>query len=271
MINKNNIVLVTVFILFFVYWLFLQLFGNNVNEDYFYYFTSAYSIVALVGGLYGIKVSKQWGGTKSKLGKALTFLSLALIFQFTAQQTYTIYYYLLNVEIPYPSIGDIFYIIAVSMNIYATWLLAHTVGAKFKLKNNRYKLLALLFPVFMLIFTFYVFLLGNIDYSNPTILFFDLFYPLSQALLVAMAILCFIFSRNLLGGVMRSAILLLLVAIVFEYVADTIFLYSSMIGSWEPADISDFLYMTSYFVMAYAILNFDSSKLEKINAKDTSE
>jgi hypothetical protein len=58
----------------------------------------------------------------------------------------------------------------------------------------------------------------------------------------------------MLGGAMRTPMLLFIVALVAQYVAEFTFLYQSLNGLFVGGGLADYLYLTSYFLMAVSLI-----------------
>ena len=91
-------------------------------------YTLIYPALALIGGIIGCNAAQNWGGLKSSFGKAIYFLSFGLLAQFIGQAIYAYYIYVLHVEVPYPSFGDIGYFGSVLLYIVALFYLARIVA-----------------------------------------------------------------------------------------------------------------------------------------------
>jgi hypothetical protein len=213
--------------------------------------------MALVGAIIGFLAAKKWGGFKTVLGKALTFFSLGLLAQEAGQIIYTYYIYGAKIQIPYPSWGDAAYFGSVLLYITAAFFLSKAAGAKFSLKNTRYKAVAVIVPAALLATSYWV-LLNNHQYdtSHPLTVFLDFGYPMGQAVYISIAITAYLLSRKLLGGVMRKGIVLVILALFVQYIADFMFIYQSSRGTWLTGRLDDLLYFIAYFVMATAMIQF---------------
>jgi hypothetical protein len=53
---------------------------------------------------------------------------------------------------------------------------------------------------------------------------------------------------------MRSPTLLFLIALIAQYCADYAFLYQSISGTFVGGGIVDYIYLTSYFLMAISLI-----------------
>lgn len=234
-------------------------------------FGATYGILSVIGGIIGLVASRKWGGGKSLVGRALIFFALGLFAQEFGQLAYSYYTYVLKVEIPYPSWGDLGYFGSVLLYIYAALLLARTAGVKFSLKNSTKKIVAIALPLTLLVGSYAYFLRGYVfDFSSfisGLTVVLDLGYPLGQAVYIAIALLTYLLSKGLLGGIMKNKILLVLFALLVQYIADFAFLNAARAGTAYPGGINDFLYLLSYLVMALALNTFrtglPNSKMEQ--------
>lgn len=245
--------IVAIFFLLAVYWIFIFATGFTDNPHVDYY-TLIYPVLALIGGFVGLKYAKKWGGYKSVLGKAITYLSLGLLAQFVGQVLYNYYVFVLGVEVPYPSIGDVSYFASVILYVIGVIYLAKVSGIKLTLGTVRGKLFAILIPSLMLAAS-YLILLRGYEFADTgwAILFLDFGFPIGQAIFVSIALLVLLISKNILAGMMRNSILLLTFALIFQFISDFLFSYMYSIGS--DVYIIDFLYAISYFLMAISLFS----------------
>ncbi len=220
------------------------------------YFTLAYPILALLGGLAGWYYSKKWGGFKSTLGSSIAMFSFGLLAQVLGQILYSYYIFILGVEVPYPSAGDVSYFASVIFYIIGTYQLAKVSGIKLSVKSIRGKLQAFIIPLAILIIS-YIFLLKGyeVDWSNKIILFLDFGFPIGQVVYVSIASLALLISKDVLGGMMRRPIMLLIFALIFQYISDFAFSYQFAHGVVYTGDYLDLLYCISYFLMASSLVS----------------
>lgn len=255
-IKENHFVQIVIsfFLLMTIWWISIYFRGlTNSNENN--YFTLIYPLLSLVGGITGLIFAKKWGGLKSSLGGALSFFSLGLLAQFIGQATYAFYIYIIKIDIPYPSVGDVGYFSSVIFYILAVYLLAKISGLKFSAKSLHGKLTVFILPVILLISSYLFFLRGyEYDWSNQLKIFLDFGYPLGEAVYLSIAILAMLLCRNILGGLMKKPIFFFIMALIFQYLCDFMFLYQSSRGTWYVGGINDYMYFTSYFLMTMALV-----------------
>ncbi len=257
---KNKMLILTFVSVFFILWgLYINFFlpADNLQSGYL---TDTYGIIALIAAVFGYLVSKDWGGKNSVVGKALIYLSAGLLMQFLGNLSYTLIYYLTNIENPYPAFGEIFYMISAPLYLMGIWNLGVASGAKFSLSTRKGKLYAITITLALLIGSYFVFIHGRIDPTEPLLnRFLDIYYPLGQTLFVSLAICTYVLSTNLLGGIMRARVLFILFALIFQYFADGIFLYQTRNDMWQPAGLSDLMFIISYFLMGIGLVLYESA------------
>lgn len=222
-------------------------------------YTLTYPFLALLGSIIGIVASQKWGGFGSRFGKTVSFLTLGFLFQFLGQAIYAYYIYVLKVDVPYPSFGDIGYFGSVLFYIIGLMYLTQTVGIKMTLQNAFGKIVVVLLPIILLAGSYLLFL-QKYDFTQSSYIkiFLDFGYPLGQAFYLSLTIIIILAARNIMGGTMRTPLLLLLVALLAQYLADFMFLYQAQWGTWYIGGPNDFLYSVSYFLMATALTAISS-------------
>jgi hypothetical protein len=210
--------------------------------------------MALIGAVIGVKAARKWGGFGTVLGKALMFFSLGLLAQEVGQLIVAYYVYVSKIQIPYPSLGDIAYFTSTLSYICGGFFLAKAVGVKFSLKSDKYKTLALV-PLALLALSYWVFLHNHVyDFNKPVTVFLDFGYPVGDAIYISLALVAFLLSRKLLGGVMRAGILIFVFALSLQYISDFSFLYQSSRGTFLGGQWVDLLYLCAYFLMVTAMV-----------------
>lgn len=249
-----------IFIFFSFWWVLLQLFIDKNNFMYLI-FSATYGLVALYGGICGIHTARKWGGFKTQMGKAVYAFSFGLFAQVFGQIVYSYYALFQHIPAPYPSIGDIGFSGTIPFYIWGALLLAESSGIKISIRSFRKKIMALIVPIIMLTTTYILFLQDyKFDWSNLIKTFIDFGNPLGETVYISIAIIIFIFSRNILDGIMRSKASLLLLALVAQFLADSIFLYKP--DAFYPGNYMDLIYLASYFIMTLALLNLRSLQVK---------
>lgn len=251
--HRYHVVTGVILLVLSVWWVLVQ--GNSATEADRQLFSAFYGLMALWGALWGIKTAFEWGGFKSLFGKAILMFSFGLLAQEFGQLAYSYYANFLHVEIPYPSVGDLGYFGSIPLYAYGAFLLAQTAGIKFAIQSIFDRLKIIAFPLTLLLLSYTLFLRGyEPDWSHPLMMFLDFGYPLGQAVYISIAIMTYVMCRKFLGGIMRSRVILILIAFVLQYAADFMFLYQNSTGTWEGGRLNDYMYLVAYTAMTLALL-----------------
>ncbi|MEI8130111.1 MAG: hypothetical protein WCG55_01235 [bacterium] len=218
---------------------------------------AVYQIVAFIGAVSGIIISNSWGGAKSLIGRAVLVFSIGLLLQNFGQTVFSIYNLVLKVQVPYPSLADVGFFGSIPFYIYGTYLIGRVCGSRISLKSYHGKAFAFLLPAVLLGLSYTLFLRGyQFDFTNPLKIVLDFGYPLGQATYISLAMLAFVFSKDFLGGVMKSTVLLLLGALCVQYIADFNFLYQAGNNTWLNGGYGDMLYLLAYTFLSFALIQF---------------
>jgi len=267
MIKEKNrltlLVTVLMFVCFTAWWGVLQIIGFlSPSQDLSWsknIFGSFYGLLALWGGLLGLIISKKWGGFKSSVGTILIFFSIGLLLQEFGQIVYSYYNIFAQMEIPYPSVGDVGYFGSVLMYIVGAFLLVKLLILPYKKEDISKKYPVLLLPVALLAISYYMFLNGHSFDPNLSLRnFLDLGYPVFQAVYVSLGLIAFTLCSRSSIGLMKRKMLFLIVALVSQYASDFTFLYMASRGLPYVGGIVDYLYLVSYFLMTLAIIELNS-------------
>ena len=225
--------------------------------------------IPVLGGIGGLFIAKRWGSFKSAVGRAIMFLSLGLISWGLGTYIFSgIYNYLLQIEVPYPSLADVGYVLSLPLWIMGIINLSRATGAKYGLRSPKGKAIFLLIPLLVIIISYYLLVVvargGAIDLSDQGLfkIFFDLAYPIGDVLILTLATLVYGLSYNYFGGVYKKSIYIILFGFVILYCADFLFSYLTTLGTWRPADWVDLLFTTAMFVLSMGIMMLDTRRSE---------
>jgi hypothetical protein len=238
------------FVLFWICERELKLWNSDI-------YTYVYFLLPLYGGYVGLQTAKLWGGSKSAVGKAILGFASGLLLQVFGQLSYAYYLLFMGQDVPYPSIGDVGFFGSIFCYIYAVYQLAQASGSRFSLKSISYKLISLFLPFVLLAISYVVFINGQVlDTTNLLKLILDLGYPLGQSIYISLALLALILSGKYLGGMLKTAVLIILFGLITQYIADFMFLYEASRGIWEAGQINDLVFLTAYFLTSLGITRF---------------
>lgn len=253
--SKGFRLVVISFLAYSAWWLTIYIRGytEGLENDWW---ANVMVLFPLFGGISGIYFSKLWGGVKSVLGKTMMMFSLGLLAQFVGTTLYFFYVYVLGVEIPYPSLADAAYVAGIVLYILGTIYLTKVLNVKLSSQTAFSKTLSVLIPAFILAGS-YIALMRNYDFAEatPLLVFLDFGWLLGQAIYVSIAILTYFASKYVLGGMMRMPIVLLISALVIQYLADFHYSYQINNDLYYTGGINDYFYALAFFLMTVAIFS----------------
>ncbi len=253
--NPVSISVIALFIAILIWWIWLHYFLSNASVNALLLWSDSYQLVALFGAIFGFVASSRWGGTKSFIGRAILAFSMGLFLQCFGNSAYSYYIRYLNVDVPYPSVGDIGFVASALFYIYGALMLAKVSKTALSLKLVGNKIWVFFLPLVMLILSYTLFLQGYLfDWSNPIKIFLDFVIPFIGAIPISFALMAFSLSKEKLGGAIKKPIIFFIVALVFQYLSDFLFLYQANNEIYFVGGFSDLMYAISYILMALALI-----------------
>lgn len=270
--SKVTLVLVYFYVFMLVYWYFMNLDGlQNTQVNFIFGFFLAF--VPLIGAFCGFNVSRQWGFISSKLGKAVFYVSLGLFFWGLATLIFAYFNIVLQQDVPYPSLADVFYLLLYIFYTLGAYQLMHVVGAKQSVRSIHGKILLGLIPFLIFVLTYFLFIRDvALSYEQLNLEFIlDLAYPFLDSILLCFALLTLVLSFGQLGGKYRFAIYILLIGFVVEYFADFGFSFTTSAETFFVGNWVDLLFLTSTFLVSYSVTLLSPKFLLNIKGKNEQE
>ncbi len=100
-IFPNNLTRLFLFVyLITILWWLLIFLGGKKEEITNYSFSLFYTLIPLLGFIFGIKNAKRWGGLKSEVGSAIVLLSIGQLAWATGNIIFAFYNLFLHVPVP---------------------------------------------------------------------------------------------------------------------------------------------------------------------------
>lgn len=197
--------------------------------------------------------------TKHRMSRAIGFLSLGLLLWFVAEGIWDYYFFVLGVDVPYPSVADVFYIAAYLPVGYSLYLLSRQTS-EFRQEN---RIVITTIAITIAAFITNVFILEIVDSAigftqmssdDLLLLVISIAYPLLDGFLLVPAIIALYTlrrSREHFTWVLLATAILVMVA------ADTGFGYTALVELEAVAsDVTwDMLYAIGYILLATAMIN----------------
>lgn len=264
-INKFTAFLLGFYVLNIIYWIGIMTSNiKTLNINLMFSFSTA--VLAFIGGIMGFIVSKHWGGNKSAVGKGLQALSIGTILWALGNFVWSYYTFFLHTAIPYPSLSDVGYIAAVPLWMIGIFYLSKATGAKYGLRNKLGQAFLVILPIIMFVVCYYLLVTvargGSITSGGGLLkVFFDFAYPLSDVVIITIALLTYGLSFRYLGGRYKWPVLITLLGFLIEFFADFSFSYTTTINTYFNGYYPDMLFATSMFVISFGINSFDAKDL----------
>lgn len=260
-INILQKFLVCYLLLLFVYWNILYFSGLRISFwNYFYSF--AFSLIPLIGGFIGLFVSRSWGVLTSAVGKAVFFISAGLFSWGFGSMIWSYYNFFKHIAAPYPSFADIGFVLSIPLWAIGVINLAKATGAKFGLRRTTGKFLLVLIPLLITVISYYLLVViarGGVVTDSLVFspkLIFDFIYPLSDVLILTLALIIFGLSFKYFGGQYKLPIFAILSGFAFMYLADFIFSYTTTINTFYNGDYGDLLFTIALSFITFGNLGF---------------
>ncbi len=255
--TKRSYFILGYFFVLVLWWVTIIL-SKSVGTQVNYMYGLSFSLLPLIGGVLGLCTSNEWGFLKSLFGKSIFFISLGLITWSLGGVIWSYYNLVLNIEVPYPSIADLAYVISWPLWSIGVFFLSKATGAKFGFKNAFGKLTVLISILVSLSLTYFLIVQlankGQWDFSGGfSQILFSFAYPLGDIVILALALVIYGLSFKYLGGKYRLPISLLLFGFILNYISDMAFSYTTAAETFYTGSWVDLLFTITFFVLSFSL------------------
>ena len=223
-------------------------------------------LVPFLGAIFGLVNARAWGGLKSALGRAVTLLSLGTLTWSLGMLAWNYYIFIAMVEVPYPSFADAFFILSWPLWALGVFFLSRATGVKFDLRQSKGKALVVAVPLIAIIASYYMLVVvargGEFDLEGASgwKLFFDLFYPIGTAVILALALTFFSLSAEFLGGVYKKPIVILILGFLANYLSDFTFSLTTTNETYFNGHFVDIFFLTAMYLLSVSISELSPKK-----------
>lgn len=216
-------------------------------------FAISIAVFSLLGSVYSLKRSFEWGFTNSSVGLSLLFFSLGL-FSWFFGESFLIFDSVLNTSY---NISDFIFIFMDPLYLLGIFFLAQAIGTfKYFQANLSLVFLPILILVLNLLTASYFqskdFLELILNFSLEDI------YILGSIILATFTISVLIFSKKL-GGIYKKGLITIFIAIIFQYLGDNVFAFLPM--QQLNGSLADLLFLISITLLTLGVIQLDSEKL----------
>ena len=241
----------------------IVLFAQHSTSGFFnYLYSFLFGLIPLIAGFVAIIKSTMWGGLKSAIGKAVFFVGLGIFLWGCGEMIWSYYNFFLAVAAPYPSLADLGFAPSIFFYGLGAFYLSKATGATFVLRSKYVKLWVAITLMLTFAVSYYILVViarnGVVIPVGETPLkaILDTVYPFGDFLGLALAIIISGLSFKYLGGKYKTDIWAILLGLGVMFVADSIFSYTTTIGTYYNANLGDLLLTTGVFLLSFGILGF---------------
>ena len=237
---------------------------------YNYLFSFLFGLTPLFGGAVALRRANLWGGLGSAIGKAVFFGGLGIFLWGVGELIWSYYNFILAIPAPYPSLADLGFAPSIFFYGLGAMYLAKATGAKYALRDHAWaKPLAFIGPFLIAALSYYFLIVvargGVVIPEGETALkaFLDVVYPLGDFVGLTIAAVVSGLSFKYLGGKYKADIYALLLGLAVMYIADTVFSYTTTVGTYYNADFGDFILTTGTTLLTLGILGFCQQRVDE--------
>ncbi len=219
-----------------------------------YGFNILTGVIYLMGGVAGLYYRKRLP-INAPLYNAIVCLSYGLIMWATAAFIWGYYNIFLHIDSPYPSIADIFYLAFTLFASMGVLNLLHGIKAPISPKNIIESTIIMIFTYITIVI---VIAQPTITSDTPILTtFLNFIYPLSDAFIFSFALI----AVNVTGGdKISKPLMFLLAGLLLQVVADLLFSYRTINGTYWNGDMSDMVFCASGFILSASIISLVDRK-----------
>ena len=200
--------------------------------------------VSFVAALFCVR---KYGFGFGRFNRVWVLFALGTAFSMVAESIWTIYNYVLNVAIPYPSAADIFYI-AAYVPLFAGFV-AYLQMFSRAMTKTRLAVAAVAIALSAIVVLTVVVPIEFSKSQAAALNFTDALYPILDLSLLSVALLCLVIFIN---GKLGKWWLLICGGAIFNIAGDELFLYQTSQSTYYNGSASDLLFIVGYLFFALA-------------------
>ena len=247
------------------FWLALFL-SHTTSGFYNYLYSFLFGLIPLIGGITAMVNSKIWGRFQSSMGKATFFTGLGIFLWGAGEAIWSYYNFFKGIPAPYPSLADLGFAPSIFFYGLGAVYLSQATGAKFGFRSNYAKLFVAIALILILDISYYILIIvargGVLVPQGETLLkgILDIAYPLGDFLSLTLGVIISGLSFKYFGGRFKYDVISLLLGLGVMFVADSVFSYTTTIGTYYNANWGDLLLTLGMFLITFGVLGFHRSK-----------
>jgi hypothetical protein len=248
-----------------VFWMLLFLTGSR-EGFYNYLYGFLFGLIPLLGGALAMYRARIWGNLKSAVGKGMICIGAGLFLWGTGEMIWSFYNFVLNVPAPYPSLADIGFAPSIFFYGLGAYYISRTSGITYSLRRPGAKIFIIIAPIVVFVVSYYILVIvarGGVLVSNNSTwvkTVFDIVYPLGDFIGLLIAVLVSGLSLAYMGGRYMSDMIAIFAGLAVMFIADSVFSYTTTVGTYYNGSYDDLLLTLGMFLMTYGILGYTKIK-----------
>lgn len=226
----------------------IYLYSLPQNDTFFnFYYNLVYGSIFIFGGLvtlfYAIKFS-----VTTNLGKMLVFFGSGILSFAFGNIVWFLYNNYFKIDVPFPSLADIFYISFYPFMIFGTFYLLRiykTLLTKNVIRDSIIIIVVSFIAIFAVFFSI-DFLSGDYSIFQKIV---TVLYPFGDAVIISITLI----ALRIGGGRLHPSLYILTFGLLMQSVADLLFNYRNAIEVYWNGDVADLFFSFGGFFMSVGI------------------
>lgn len=265
--NKIQKYFLFAFCILVLYWIGITI-AKPVSPIPGYIFSFSFGLIPLIGGAIAIVSSKDWTSFRGLVSRGMFFMGIGLMLWGLGEMIWSYYNFFANVSAPYPSLADLGFAPSVFFYCVGTVFLARAAGADFGLKKPSAKMFIIIAPLVMFFLSYYVLVTvardGTLYTPGDPVLkaIFDIVYPLGDFISLTFAVVVSGLAFKYLTREYHIAILSVVIGLAVMFIADSVFSYTTTLGTYYNGNFGDLIFLTALFLLTFGTLGFKGRSVE---------
>jgi len=253
-IDKYSTVYFLTFFLLLAGWSAALFLTNQKTSQWNFLFNTAYALLYLSGGITA-SIGTKLHGFHSSVGKELFSIAIGMCGFAVGLLIWSYYNMVLKVDLPYPSLADLFFVLYIPFIAYGILNLLREFGMFFS-KRIIFESLGI-----FLVSGVFIFFFGNPPDLSPTLPLLtttlNIFYLLGDAFLITIGLMLIRLTR----GHIHISFFFFIAALFIMALADFVFAYRTGALTYWNGDISDLLFALSGCLFSLGVAKIVSAQL----------
>ncbi len=244
-----------------VFWIILAV-THTASGMAGYAFSFAMGLLPFLGGLFALLYENKSSERKGFIDKGIFFAGLGLFLWGCGEVIWSYYNFVQGVAAPYPSFADLGFAPSVFFYCIGAVYLARAAGADVGLERKYAKLFILIASIAMFAVSYYVLVVvvrqGVLVHSGDPVLksIFDLAYPVGDFVSLTAAVVLSGLSFRYIAKEYHLAIVSVLAGLAMMFIADSVFSYTTSIGTYFNGDFGDLIFTLALFLLSFGVFGF---------------